>query len=150
MKIQKTQLLPIAILLILFLVILSLSQKNKEDAVIINGKKIMIEIADSPEERQQGLMFRTSLSEDQGMLFIFDQPSPAAFWMKKTLIPLDIVFIDENKQIADIQTAQPCTTDPCPIYKPSQPVLYVLEVNAGFAEKNRIKVGDKVEIKLRS
>lgn len=125
------------------------AQKAGESYVEINNKKISIEIADSPEERQQGLMFRTSLSEDQGMLFIFEQSAQVSFWMKNTLIPLDIVFIDENKQIADIQTAQPCTADPCTLYKPPQPVLYVLEVNAGFAEKYGIKVGDKVEINLK-
>lgn len=151
MRKQKIQILLIAILLILFLVlILSLSRPNKEDIVIINSKKIVIEIADSPEEHSQGLMFRTSLPEDHGMLFIFEQPSLYAFWMKNTLIPLDMIFINENQQIADIQTAQPCTSDPCPLYKPSQPVLYVLEVNAGFSERNNIKVGDKVEIKLRN
>lgn len=130
-------------------IILYLKKQNTENIVTINGKKILIEIADSPEEHQQGLMFRTSLKENRGMLFIFEQPSAVAFWMKNTLIPLDIIFIDGNNRITDIQTAHPCTADPCPTYKPTQQILYVLEVNAGFAEKNNINVGDKVEINLK-
>lgn len=134
--------------LLLFVAIFNIKQA-KENLVIIKGKKIIIEIADSEEERSKGLMFRTSLKENAGMLFIFDQPSIQAFWMKNTLIPLDMIFIDENKRIADIATAQPCTLDPCPVYKSTRQVIYVLEVNAGFAERNNIDVGDKVEINLK-
>lgn len=146
---RKKQILLILGILVLVL-ILYLAQQNNENSITINRKRVVVEIADSPSERQQGLMFRTSLPENQGMLFIFEQPDPVAFWMKNTLIPLDIIFIDESKRVTDIQTAQPCTADPCPLYEPPEPVLYVLELNAGYAEKNDIKVGDKVEISIRN
>ncbi len=132
---------------LLFIAIFNIKQAQ-ENFVIIKGKKIIIELADSEEERTKGLMFRTSLKENAGMLFTFDQPSTKSFWMKNTLIPLDMVFIDENKRIINIETAQPCAADPCQTYMSKGPALYVLEVNAGFTEKNNIKTGDKVEISL--
>ncbi len=133
--------------LLLFIAIFNIKQA-KENFVIIKGKKIVIDLADSEEERSKGLMFRTSLKENAGMLFIFENPSVQAFWMKNTLIPLDMIFIDENKMIINIETALPCTSDPCQIYTSKRPALYVLEVNAGFAEKNNIATGDEVEITL--
>lgn len=150
---QKNRKIYVALLftliaLLLFVAIFNLKQK-KENSVIINGKKILIEIADSEEERSKGLMFRTSLKENSGMLFIFNEPSPKRFWMKNTLIPLDIVFIDENKRIIHVETAQPCTMDPCQIYASKESALYVLEVNAGFFERNNIKIGDKIEINFK-
>ncbi len=137
------------VVLLLFIAIFNIKQA-KENFVIIKGKKIVIDLADSEEERSRGLMFRTSLKENAGMLFIFDKPSIQEFWMKNTLIPLEMIFIDENKKIINIETAQPCTLDPCLVYKSTRPALYVLEVNAGFAERNTITPGDSVEIQTNS
>ena len=91
-------------------------------------------------------MFREKLNENDGMLFVFDDESYLAFWMKNTLIPLDIIFIDENYGIVDIKNAVPCKEDPCALYKSLKPAKYVLEVNTNFTAKNKIKVGDKVII----
>ncbi len=112
--------------------------KTESDSV-----KIQIEIADEPDERSRGLMFRESLDALSGMLFIYPTPRIASFWMKNTLIPLDIVFVDAEGRVA---TIAPQTT-PLSL-KPvtsGVPVLTVLEVAGGEAERLGIAVGDAVE-----
>ena len=107
-----------------------------------DGKIFQVEVARTPIERTRGLMFRTNLSEDRGMLFIFDRPDKNLFWMKTTLIPLDILWMDSKKRIIHIESqVPPCKLDPCPVYGPTADSLYVLEANAGFAQKRGIKIG---------
>ena len=89
-------------------------------------------------------MFREKLEENEGMLFIFDDEKQVSFWMKNTLIPLDMIFINKNLEIVSVKTAVPCEKDPCQVYESSKPVKFVIEANAGFAFKNRIDVGDKL------
>ena len=103
------------------------------------------EIADNTYKRTLGLMNRSSLANNAGMLFVFDNEETRAFWMKDTLIPLDIMFIDSKMNIVDVQTMQPCKTIACPKYVSTSPAKYALEVNAGFAEKNGVKVGDRIK-----
>jgi uncharacterized membrane protein (UPF0127 family) len=104
-----------------------------------------VEVADTFKQREIGLMNRTELAERAGMLFVFEQTSEQAFWMKNTLIPLDIVFIDENFRIANIaRQAQPCYEEHCPIYSSGVEIRYVLELKGGAADKLGIKEGDKV------
>lgn len=123
--------------------------ENSSQIFIDNGKdliKINVEVADDNNERGKGLMFRKKLNENDGMLFVFDDESYLTFWMKNTLIPLDLIFIDGNYGIVDIKNAVPCKEDPCVLYKSLKPAKYVLEVNTNFTAKNKIKVGDKVII----
>ena len=108
---------------------------------------IKAEIADSPKERAQGLMYRYSLPENEGMLFIFETEEKHIFWMKNTFIPIDMIWIDKNKKIVDVKTAQPCKINNCETFTPSGRAIYVFEANAGFAEKNNIKIGGEVKIK---
>lgn len=122
--------------------------QNSASTITINGKKITLELADTPEKQTIGLMNRKFLSEDSGMLFIFPAENFYNFWMKNTLIPLDMIFITSENKIATIYTAQPCKADPCMHYVPTKPVKYVLEVNAGYAQNNKIKEGDEVLINL--
>jgi uncharacterized protein len=105
-----------------------------------------VEIADTPAKRETGLMFRESLPENQGMLFIFESSGEHDFWMKNTLIPLDMIWIDANLNVADIKTAEPCNESVCQLLAPEKDALYVLEINRGLAGENEIKVGDKVVI----
>ncbi|MDP3963754.1 MAG: DUF192 domain-containing protein, partial [bacterium] len=105
---------------------------------------VTLEIADTPEARSQGLMYRESLPENQGMLFVFEQNNQGAFWMKNTLIPLDIIFIDETKRIIEILPMDPCRTDPCALYLPPSPYRYALEVNQGFTKQYDIQIGSIV------
>ncbi|MBA4489501.1 DUF192 domain-containing protein [Paracoccus sp. S1E-3] len=109
------------------------------------GRAIQVEIADDPEERAQGLMNRTSLAENSGMLFIFDAPREAAFWMKNTLIPLDMLFMDAKGVIRHIQaSATPLDLTPVPGAAPGDPAperLMVLEIAGGEAARQGLEVG---------
>lgn len=102
-----------------------------------------IEIAKNEDDRMRGLMYRQSLPENAGMLFIFNDEEPRSFWMKNTFIPLDIIYINSRKEIVSIQKyTQPKSTYAIPSEKPA---MYVLEVNAGFTDKNGINPGDNID-----
>lgn len=108
-----------------------------------NGQSIYVETADTPFKQALGLMGRDSLEQNTGMLFIFSKPDKYAFWMKNTLLPLDIIWLDENMRIVDIKNnVQPCTTKTCEQYKPETAAKYVLELNSGDANKNFLNNGD--------
>ncbi len=105
--------------------------------------EVRVEIADDDAERQRGLMERTELAESAGMLFIFGRERPLSFWMKDTLIPLSIAYVDEDGYIVDIQDMQPLDTTG---HLSAEPAKYALEVNQGFFEERGIEVGDRVEV----
>jgi uncharacterized protein len=110
-----------------------------------DGSFLKMEIARTATEQTRGLMFRTFLPEDHGMLFIFKHPGNNRFWMKNTLIPLDIIWMDEKKKIIHIEyQVPPCKMDPCPVYGPTTESLYVLEVNAGVAQRRDLQVGTRL------
>jgi uncharacterized membrane protein (UPF0127 family) len=110
-----------------------------------NGERVpvQVEIADTPDERLTGLMGRPALAADTGMLFIFDQEQMLSFWMKDTLIPLSIAYINAEGRIVDIQDMQPLDETSHPSAEPAQ---YALEVNQGFFEERGVMVGDIVEL----
>jgi len=102
---------------------------------------------DTPPAVERGLMFRESLPPNEGMLFVFEQTGVYPFWMKNTLIPLDIIWLDEDWRIVSIAAAvPPCRADPCPTYPPAGPARYVVEVNAGFTRTHGIVRGDRVVV----
>jgi len=112
---------------------------------------LKITLAETQEKRQQGLSSVASLAQDTGMLFIFEKKGVTpSFWMKGMLIPIDIIWIKDGKisQIdKNIQPPDKYTPDAgLKLYKPGAPIDYVLEVNAGMADKNNLKVGDKVDL----
>lgn len=110
---------------------------------------IMAEVADTEQMRQRGLMFRTHLGEDKGMIFYFDQTGYHAFYMYNTRIPLSVIFLNENLRIVDIQEMGPClelNPSACPVYTPSAACKYVIEVNPGFVLKHGIKPGGMIKI----
>lgn len=113
-----------------------------EPKICVQSTCFTIEIADTFAARQQWLMQRTSLSQDAGMLFVFDVPDIYGFWMKNTLIPLDIIRLDKNFVVVDTATMTPCTADPCPSYVPQWQSLYALEVNAWLVQKYSIQIWD--------
>ena len=107
-----------------------------------------IEIADTSPERQQWLMHRTSMDKSNGMLFVFDQPGVHSFWMKNTLIPLDIIWMNEEYQVVYIQhSAQPCIVDTCQSYNPSVMAYYALELNGWVAGKIGLEIWETIERK---
>lgn len=103
--------------------------------------ELQVEIADTPEERSRGLMFRTELPEGRGMLFIFEEQQVRSFWMKNTVIPLDILFFDAGGRLVSIATMEPCMEDPCLPYPSVGEAQYALEVPAGFVERHGIVEG---------
>ncbi|MBA3426268.1 MAG: DUF192 domain-containing protein [Rubrobacter sp.] len=111
------------------------------------GEKVdvRVEIADTPAEQQRGLMGRTALGEDRGMLFVFHGEQTLSFWMKDTLIPLSIAYLDSEGRIVDIQDMKALDDDP-PHYISAEPAKYALEVNKGFFDERVVEVGDRAEL----
>jgi hypothetical protein len=104
--------------------------------------EIDIEIADNDDKRMTGLMFRTSLKEDQGMLFIFPYETEQSFWMKNTVLSLDMIFVNSKNEIVNIHhNTTPFSEES---YSSGKPAIYVVEVNAGYSNKLGIKEGDKI------
>jgi uncharacterized protein len=107
-----------------------------------DGSRIVLELALTDQEKATGLMYRDKLAADHGMLFVFDRDDILAFWMKNTLIPLDIVWFDATGRVADVHPdAQPCRVDPCPKYSNKLPARAVLLVNAGYAAAHGLTPG---------
>lgn len=104
--------------------------------------KIDIEIANNEYKRQLGLMNRKEMKENQGMLFIFTKEAYQSFWMRNTLISLDMIFANEHKEIVTIHKYTKILTEQS--YAASEPAMYVVEVVAGFCDKYNIQVGDKI------
>jgi uncharacterized membrane protein (UPF0127 family) len=105
-----------------------------------------IEVADSARERERGMMGRTSLEKGHGMFFAFKEPEMLKFWMKKTLIPLEILYFDADGRFVNALTMEPCKADPCPSYSSAALAQYALEVNPGFRTENEIGVGWSLDL----
>lgn len=116
--------------------------------VELAGTRYKVEIADDDAERARGLMFRDQMAEGAGMLFIHDRQEPQAYWMKNTRIPLDILYFDnDRKLVAQRRNTPPCSAgDACPSYPSNAPARYVLELNAG--EADRLKLQDGAQLQL--
>ena len=115
---------------------------------IVNGKVLSLEIADSPEERRVGLMFRDPLPENHGMLFIFGREQAYSFWMMDMKFSLDIIWIDSDGIVVHIENDVPPCSAACPSYQPNVSALYVLEVNAGFADSIDLRAGTFIDLIL--
>ncbi len=114
--------------------------------VCFEEKCFQVEVPRTAEEKQQGLMFRENLAENKGMLFIFDESERHSFWMKNTKIPLDMIWIDKNGKVVHIhRNAQPCEGT-CPSITPDEKAKYVLEINAGLAEKYDINENETARL----
>ncbi len=120
---------------------------TQEIVLETKNEKIQLtaEIADSTEEREKGLMDRKELADGNGMLFVFPDSAERKFWMKNTLIPLDLLFFDENKSVvSSVESMQPCDTPACQTYDSYIPAEYALELPTGFIAKHKVKLGDKL------
>ncbi len=116
-----------------------------EPWVEVGGARFYVEIADDDSSRTRGLMFRDSLAENRGMLFVWREAAPRAFWMRNTRIALDIIYIDAEQKIVSIAAdTQPCRVRDCPSYPSAGPARYVLEINAGLSETLGLRPGDPV------
>ncbi len=108
----------------------------------IGQAKILAEVADEPQERQVGLMGREQLAEGKGMLFVFSSPQPMNFWMRDTLVPLSIAYINGAGVIREIHDLQPL--DETPAFSTFRDLVYALEVPQGWFHRNKILPGDRV------
>ncbi|MGH9399553.1 MAG: DUF192 domain-containing protein [Thermoanaerobaculia bacterium] len=107
-----------------------------------SGAVYRLDLARTGVEQQQGLMFRESLPANAGMLFLFGQPAVHQFWMKNTMIPLDIVWLEADGRVLFVSAnTPPCKADPCPTYGPNTAAVNVLEIAAGMAKKEKIEAG---------
>ncbi len=124
------------------------SGPSSSSLVCFGNNCFQAELAVTETQREKGLMNRDKLESDKGMLFIFEKEGIYSFWMKNTLIPLDMIWLNSNKEIVFIATdVQPCKTLICPSTVPQAKAKYVLEINAGIVQKIGLKVGDIMEIK---
>jgi uncharacterized membrane protein (UPF0127 family) len=105
----------------------------------INNIRAMVAI--TPDQRQTGLMFRREMAQHEGMLFVFDEPSPQCFWMKNTLLPLSIAFLADDGSVVNTDEMKPLTLDS---HCSTRPVRFVLEMNQGWFTKRGIKAGSKI------
>jgi uncharacterized membrane protein (UPF0127 family) len=112
--------------------------------VELKGQRFKVEIASDEPARTRGLMFRDTLEEDRGMLFVFEREQPLAFWMKNTKIPLDIIYFDDERRLVSVASAPPCTTPQCPNYPSDAPARYTLELKAGTARRIGARRGDPI------
>ena len=126
------------------------SKQGLLSSVCVNGNCFQVELARTETERDRGLMYRTELDKNKGMLFIFDNEGIYPFWMKNTVIPLDMLWIDGNGKVVFIaQNVQPCKTLICPSVFPTGSAKYVLELSAGMCQQFGLKVGDKIDINIK-
>lgn len=120
----------------------------KMKKITLNQTELLVEVADNPELSSQGLMFRTSLKDGEGMIFIFPRSQELGFWMKNTLIPLSIGYFDEKGilfQITDMEPASPMDQKP-KTYSSIKPGKYALEVPKGWFVRKNIKLGAKLKL----
>jgi uncharacterized protein len=122
---------------------------QKQMIKVFSGERtinIIVQVADTPKIRDKGLMFVEKLPENEGMLFVFSGKTYGGFWMKNTLIPLSVAFLDSDGEILKILDMVPCKTEECPTYDPELYYHYAIEVNLGWFEQNQIQVGDHVKL----
>jgi uncharacterized membrane protein (UPF0127 family) len=126
------------------------AQQNLSSSVCFKDNCFQVELAKTNAEQERGLMYRTELDKNEGMLFIFDKEGVYPFWMKNTLIPLDITWIDSSNKVVFIsQDVQPCKSLICPSVFPRGVAKYVLEINAGLCQDMGLKLGDIAELKIK-
>jgi len=127
---------------------------NVEDLTLrevkfLNGQTVKVEVMSKEQDMMRGMMFRDSLPANRGMLFIHGSPGKYRYWMYQVRVPLDILWMDRQHQVVEISAnTPPCqekSAQQCPNYGGSAPAMFVLELASGVAQKNNIKIGDRIE-----
>jgi len=114
-----------------------------------SGKVLQVEIMSNDADRAMGLMFRPSLPSDHGLLFVFEEADFHGFWMKNCKFPIDMVWLDESRKVVHVaEGVPPCASEPCAVYSPMQRALYVVEMGAGQARREKAVVGSILEFQL--
>ena len=145
---RKILVLVVGGFLILSSAILLWINRQERGQVCFKGSCFSVELARTAAEQARGLMFRKEMGQGQGLLFVFNQEKELPFWMKNTLIPLDIVWIDQEQRVVFVEEmAQPCLQDPCPFIDPQAEARYVWEIPGGRVQTIGLEVGDQLELK---
>lgn len=147
---DKTLIIAVFLLIIIAGAVL-INQNSKEPAgrVCFESYCFDVELAITSYEHGHGLMFREYLDSDRGMLFIFKEEGAHSFWMKNTLIPLDIIWINSNKEVVFInENTPPCEKDPCPAVSSGIDAKYVLEISGGMTKKIGLTPGNKIDFDI--
>ncbi|HUC38641.1 MAG TPA: DUF192 domain-containing protein [Candidatus Acidoferrum sp.] len=123
--------------------LLSRNLDIKKGVIWIGGKKMVALMADTPRKMTVGLMFRKSLKQNECMLFVFPNDGYHSIWMRNMIFPIDIVWYDSNRRVVDfVESAMPSKRFDFSGYRPKEPSRYVVEFNAGFVKRNRLKIKD--------
>ena len=118
-------------------------------AILPDGTKLVLELATTPEQWVTGLMYRRSLRENSGMLFIYDEPGAYSFWMKNCFIHLDIIWLSQDRKIVYfVENVPPCDQPDCPSYGGMQLAKYVIETTPGSVKRHKLKLGDSIALKV--
>lgn len=133
-------------LLSLVIVSVSVAQSSEFTSIKVGSANLLVEVADDPDKRQKGLMFRTALEKNKGMLFVFEKEEPLSFWMKNTFIPLSIGYFNKKKELIEVMDMVPVrsSSEKPNSYASSAPAMYALEVNRGWFSENKIRPGSKL------
>ena len=133
------------VFILLFLIFIA-GCDHMEKKACFKDKCIDLEVMESLEEKSTGLMFRDSLEENKGLLFVYDYPEKRGFWMKNVKFPIDIIWLNQENKIVHIERNVPRCIDNCKIYYPDIEAYNIIEVNANFTLENDVKVWDIIEI----
>ena len=137
---------PFFVIPLILLIFISGCKSNNIRRVCLKDYCVRAEVVDDDASRERGLMFRHRLGQGQGMLFIFEKDGLYSIWMKNMFLPLDIIWISEDRKIVYFtENVQPCSSDPCPVFTSLDPARYVLEVNSGFIRSHRLRTGDSLK-----
>jgi hypothetical protein len=129
--------------------LLARNPKFKKKEIIIGKKKMTAFLADTPRKMTVGLMFRNSIKTNECMIFVFPDDGPHPIWMRNMKFPIDIVWYDRDKRVVDVvEAARPAGRFEFSSYRSKEPSRYVIEFNAGFVKKNRIKINDVAKFSL--
>lgn len=145
---MKRNVVIVVCLIVVLLFVFYLTNGEDRNKICFENNCFSVDVVSTPADRERGLMFREELGRNEGMLFIFDNEGSYPFWMKNTLIPLDIIWIDSSGKIIDIREADPCTEDPCFVYNHAGSAKYVLEINKGLSSELGIEIGQMSESNL--
>ena len=136
---------PVLFIFAILLIFSATACHSAPERICLKDACFSVDVMRTDAERTQGLMFRKGLDQGQGMFFVFDAEDIYPFWMKNMLFAIDIVWLDKEKRVVyAAANVPPCVTDPCPVYKPSAPAMYVLEIPAGDVARYSIKPGDRL------
>lgn len=153
LRCSKNKFIALLTLAAIFQVLFSsaaIATEFKKKKITLGSKTLVVEIAETPDQHERGLMFRDKMGPDEGMLFIFKNEETRFFWMKNTLIDLSIGYFDKSGTLIDVQemVSGKGVPDPqLPSYASAKPAKYALEMSKGWFDKNKVKIGTKLKIK---